>query len=214
MFVGLTGPPGSGKTSVARYLDSLTPDEISPELTTQGYTSLHGIPMRQLLRWHGYDGSNRLQDLQTYHSELRRVGEATEVLERLRRLKSGIVIVDSLRRASDAAHFIHSMGGYIIALNAPLNICRQRYITDNGDEKHSDVLNVLDVSNIMSNEQDEYVLRVRERSWDQAASEIFADDDTNPGISSCMKMARFTIDAVGSKMEVATRAADCIRQLI
>ncbi len=183
LLVGLTGPPGVGKSFSGRFLDSLEPEQIAPAFAATKLTKVRTLPMRYLLASHGYRGQTHISDLQRYHAEVRRAGEGRMVLEQIEPIHSSVVIIDALRHPDDVGHF-KDMGGYIVGLVAPFAICRDRFMADRTDIKHTEVTG-------------------SDTAWEQASQEQDA-------INGCLALADVIVDAEQPKNAML----DDIRQAI
>lgn len=133
-YIFLAGPPGVGKSLYARILDSLNPAQINPEFDGV-FRDVHAVPMRQLLTWHGYEGEPSQSGWTAYHNQLRKEERDDEVFWRLKEFDRHLVIIDAVRHEADIPH-IQGMGGMILALTAPDEVCGERYMADTDDEKH------------------------------------------------------------------------------
>lgn len=135
-YIFLAGLPGTGKSLYARILDSLTPPQINPEFDGV-FRDVHTVPMRQLLTWHGYTGEPSQSGWTAYHNRLRKQERDHEVFEPLRIFDRHLVIIDAVRHEADIP-YIRSMGGMILGLTAPDELCGERYMTDAFDQKHAE----------------------------------------------------------------------------
>ncbi len=189
-LVALMGLPGVGKTSLARGLDSLLLDDI--DITD---SEIHAVPMRQLLSWYGYNGPPSLTGMQEYHAGLREVGEDQQVLDQLRRLNGGIIIVDALRHLRDVEYFTQQLGGSVLYMEADEAVCKERYIADTFDEKHHEVVGPDALESSVS--VDAAALRLQ--SWEQARSEVSVGYELVAWQG--MRRAHASIDASGNAQQ-------------
>lgn len=196
MLVAFTGPPGVGKTTAARHLDSYIISELGEDVESR-FREIRAVSMRQLLGWHGYGGESEIGELREYHEALRQQGEAQQVLGRLSLLKEGIFILDSLRNTDDADYFKNNLGGIIIGLVAEEPICKDRFMADKDDEKHFGALLVEEYPNVVAGEA-ECVKRARQMAWDQEAEEV-----RTSGITGCLDRADVVIETEHSPEVVA-----------
>ncbi|MDQ5972020.1 MAG: hypothetical protein QG553_179 [Patescibacteria group bacterium] len=183
LLIGLTGPPGVGKSFSGRFLDSLNPADIAPEFANTDLTKARTLTMRYLLARHGYRGRTHITDLQRYHAEVRRQGEGADVLNPVLAIHSSIVIIDALRHPDDVGHF-KDMGGYVVGLVGPLEMCKERFMADRTDVKHTEVAG-------------------SDEAWEQAAQEIDA-------INKCLDLA----DVVVGVEQPKNAMLDDIRQAV
>ena len=208
VFIGLTGLPGVGKTTVAEQLDSFTPQAIDPSLAGE-YYDVRTVSMRTLLGWHGYAGGNQLEPLRDYHEQRRQEGEGPAILDRLRKLGNGIFIIDSIRHQQDAEYFSRRLGGYIIALELPLVECERRFTTDNNDEKH---YRLGERYRAMPDHKWTTIQQsLREDAWDLAMEEVY-----DHGISACIKYAdvRIRLEATMLPSAVTDKVVEYIGSFI
>ena len=178
-FVTLSGIPGSGKTTLAQYLDSLNPGNIDPSFESM-YRSVRTIPMRWLLSQHGYKGSNTLLGMQEYHRQEREAGNGPAILDQLQQLDNGIFIIDAVRNSEDARYIRKKLGSISLGLVVPLDIAKTRFMLDRNDDKHSNAYIREQIQNPYAAQStwDEYKLTARENTWNLAISE-YGDDPEN-----------------------------------
>ncbi len=183
LLIGLTGPPGVGKSFSGRVLDSLNPADIAPAFADSELTKVRTLPMRYLLASHGYQGNPDITDLQGYHDEVRRSGDGPSVLDQITPIHSSVVVIDALRHPDDVRYF-KDMGGYIVGLFAPPPVCRERFMSDPDDDKHTKATSI-------------------EAAWEQANKERYA-------IYKCLDLADRIVNAEQAKNAML----DDIRQAI
>lgn len=209
--VYLTGGPGTGKSVLARKLESM---ELDPGLVAQGVRNRYAIQTRQLLKWHGYAGENRLREMRDYHLTQRLRGHAYSILKPLEELKSGLYTIDALRHPQDLkiTRSFPKLNGLVLGLKAPLSVCHDRTINDTSDEKHTQVLADMKTDHINPSDP-AAIARAHERAWDLEMEEMWGDSRSGD-ISACLKMADFIIDANAEPDEVYEQAAGHITTYI
>ena len=171
-FITLSGLPGSGKTTLAQYLDSIRPGEMDPSFSAL-YRSVRTIPMRWLLSQHGYKGSSTVEGMQNYHRKEREAGNGPAILDQLQKLENGIFIVDAIRNTEDARYMRKKLGALSIGLIVPIDVAKERFMLDNNDDKHSNnyVREQIRSPYASENTWNEYRVAARKNTWELALSE-------------------------------------------
>jgi len=179
-FVTLSGLPGSGKTTLAQYLDSIRPGEMDPSFSAL-YRSVRTIPMRWLLSQHGYKGSSTVEGMQNYHRKEREAGNGPAILDQLQKLENGIFIVDAIRNTEDARYMKKKLGALSIGLIVPIDVAKERFMLDNNDDKHSNNYVREQIRNPYASENtwNEYRVAARKNTWELALSEYGEDPENS-----------------------------------
>jgi hypothetical protein len=211
IFISLTGLPGSGKTTLGRCLDSDTPAQIDPNFS-EHFTDIRTIPMRWLLAQHGYDGSNTIAGLQSFHQKLRDSDQSERIFDNLLHIKESIVIIDAVRNIDDLRYLKDNFNSLTIGLQAPLYIAKERFMHDQDDDKHRHSVEHFGRDIQGNHTLDERKVLARERAWNQAISE--AGDD--PENYDCVMQADKLIitDEHVSFSQVALTAKGYIREFV
>ena len=179
-FITLSGLPGSGKTTLAQYLDSISPGEMDPSFSAL-YRSVRTIPMRWLLSQHGYKGSSTVEGMQNYHRREREAGNGPAILDQLQKLENGIFIVDAIRNSDDARYMRKKLGALSIGLIIPIDVAKERFMLDNNDDKHSNNYVREQIRNPYASENtwNDYRIAARENTWELALSEYGEDPENS-----------------------------------
>lgn len=179
-FITLSGLPGSGKTTLAQYLDSIRPGEMDPSFSAL-YRSVRTIPMRWLLSQHGYKGSSTVEGMQNYHQREREAGNGPAILDQLQKLENGIFIVDAIRNTEDARYMSKKLGALSIGLIVPIDVAKERFMLDNNDDKHSNNYVREKIRNPYASENtwNDYRIAARENTWELALSEYGEDPENS-----------------------------------
>jgi len=182
-FITLSGLPGSGKTTLAQYLDSLNPGDLDPTFSDR-YRSVRTIPMRWLLSQYGYKGSSTVEGMQNYHRREREAGNGPATLDQLQKLENGIFIVDAIRNTEDARYMRKKLGALSMGLIVPIDVAKKRFMLDNNDDKHSNnyVREQIRSPYASENTWNDYKIEARENTWDLALSEYGEDPENSEHI--------------------------------
>jgi len=210
-FVSLSGIPGSGKTTLAQYLDSLNPGDIDPAFTTM-YRSVRTIPMRWLLAQHGYTGSNTLIGMQEYHRREREAGNGPAILDQLQNLDNDIFIIDSIRNSEDARYMRKKLGSISLGLVLPIEVAQARFMHDTNDDKHKNAYIREQIQNPYAPQStwDEYAVVARQNTWNLAIVEYGESPENSPHIFNTDAL----LDANVSFSTLANNAVTKIRELM
>jgi hypothetical protein len=189
-IVVLTGLPGVGKSTFAMGAEHV-PLDLPPQLAR--FSHIQSITFRNLLAWDGYRGHNVIEDLQAYHERRRAEGKAQQILEPLADLRDGTYIVDSLRHEEDIEYAKRHLGAFVIALIGPVSVCKQWFLEDSTDPKHTYLPEDYSLATHNEAERKALLRKAKERAWSAAMREVYDGEGSSGSILASQRLADVAI---------------------